>query len=197
MKNIFKSILVAIIIIGGFSSCTDSDLAIDTLYSEVDTTGAALRILDYPEDIINVTGGNFDNCLCFLVEVQEGDGSFTPNFSEVRVYISTFDDQDTEIPTTDGDGNEFGNILYQTIPNASFAELSPVNGLPMYQISIPTVDMVAAFPGADFNTPSFIVTSFELEMTDGRVWSVTNAGSTLSGPYFESPFTYKTIFLNI
>tara|TARA_R110000787_G_scaffold279936_1_gene390340 strand:+ start:8356 stop:8949 length:594 start_codon:yes stop_codon:yes gene_type:complete len=196
MKNIFKSILVAIVMIGGFTSCSESDLSIDTLYNEVDTTGAALRVLEYPDDIINVTGGGFDNCLCFLVEVQEGDGSFTPNFTEVRVFISTFDDQDTEIPTTDEEGNEFGEILYQTVSNASFDELSPVNGLPMYQISIPTVDMVAAFSGADFNTPSFIVTRFELEMTDGRVWSVNNAGSTLSGPYFESPFTYKTIFLN-
>lgn len=196
MKNIFKSILIAIVIAGGFTSCSDSDLAIDKLYNEVDVTGAVLRVLDYPDDIINVSGGNFSNCLCFLVEVQEGDGSFTPNFAEVRVYISTYDDQDTEVPTTDADGNEFGEVLYQTIPNVSFDELSPVNGLPMYQISIPTPEMVEAFPGAEFNTPSFIVTRFELEMTDGRVWGVHNAGTTLSGPYFESPFTYKTIFLN-
>ncbi len=197
MKNIFKSILVAIVMIGGFTSCSDSDLAIDQLYNDVDVTGSVLRILEYPEDIVNLSGGNFSDCMCFLVEVQEGDGSGTPDFKEVRVYFSPFDDQDTEIPVSDENGNEFGETLFQTISASSFDELSPVNGLPMYQISISTTDMVAAFPGAQFGTPSFIVTRFELEMNDGRIWTVTNAGSTLSGPYFESPFTYKTIFLNL
>ena len=47
--------------------------------------------------------------------------------------------------------------------------------------------------GTEFTIPAFIQTNFELEMTDGRVWDVSNAGATLSGPYFESPFAYKTI----
>ena len=52
MKNIFKSILVAIVVLGSFTSCEESDLSIDTLYNEVDTTGAALRMLSYPEDLM-------------------------------------------------------------------------------------------------------------------------------------------------
>ena len=86
MKNIFKSILVTIIIIGGFSSCSDSDLAIDNLYDEVNTTGSVLRILEKPLDLLN-NDGEEKSCLCFLVEVQQGDGSFTPDFKEVRVKI--------------------------------------------------------------------------------------------------------------
>ncbi len=53
------------------------------------------------------------------------------------------------------------------------------------------------FPEAVLSPPTFIVSRFELEMTDGRIWNDENAGTTLSGPYFESPFTYKTIFLPI
>ena len=55
MKNIFKSILVTIIILGGFSSCSDSDLAIDTLYEEVNTTGSVLRILETStKDVLDI-----------------------------------------------------------------------------------------------------------------------------------------------
>ena len=67
----------------------------------------------------------------------------------------------------------------------------------MYELSIPMEELITAFTGAQFTVPSFIVTSFELEMNDGRVWSVNNAGATMSGQYFESALARKTIFLNI
>jgi len=188
MKNIFKSILVAIIVIGGFTSCTESDLAIDNLYDNVDTSGSALRILSYPEDIIGLPGGNFDNCLCFTVEVQQGDGSFYPEFKEVRVRLQVFSDQDTELPISE-------QVLYRTIPASEFVELSPANGLPYLEIAMESQDVYDLFTnsGTQFTIPAFIQTNFELEMSDGRIWDVSNAGATLSGPYFESPFAYKTI----
>jgi hypothetical protein len=197
MKNIFKSILVAIVVLGSFTSCEESDLSIDTLYNEVDTTGAALRMLSYPDDLVSVSGGNFSNCMCYSMEVQEGRGTPTPDFKEVRVYFTSYNDQDTEFPTTDADGNEFSEVLYQTISNPEFDQLSSTNNLPMFELSIPMEELITAFPGAQFTIPSFIVTRFELEMNDGRVWSVNNAGATMSGPYFESAFARKTIFLNI
>jgi hypothetical protein len=197
MKNIFKSILVTIIIIGGFSSCSDSDLAIDTLYDEVNTTGSVLRILEKPLDLLNNNGGE-NSCLCFLVEVQQGDGSFTPDFKEVRVKIELFDNQDAT-----PESSYTPNILYSTIPSASFDVLSEVNKLPSYYIEITIEDMIAAFPGTEIPSgATFIVTNFELEMNeldeDGNniVWNVSNAGATLSGPYFESPFLWKTIYIN-
>ena len=128
---------------------------------------------------------------------KKGQGTPTPDFKEVRVYFSSYDDQDTEIPTSDADGNQFSEVLYQTITNAEFDQLSPVNGLPMYELSIPMEELITAFPGAQFTVPSFVVTRFELEMNDGRIWTVDNAGATMSGPYFESAFARKTIFLNI
>ena len=188
MKNIFKSIFVAIIVVGGFTSCTESDLAIDNLYDNVDTSGSALRILSYPEDIIGLPGGNFDNCLCFTVEVQQGDGSFYPEFKEVRVRLQVFSDQDTELPISE-------QVLYRTIPASEFVELSPANGLPYLEIAMESQDVYDLFTnsGTQFTIPAFIQTNFELEMSDGRIWDVSNAGATLSGPYFESPFAYKTI----
>ncbi len=81
--------------------------------------------------------------------------------------------------------------------SSDFDETSPVNGLPMYQIEIPTEDIIASYPGVQFPGLAFLVTNFELEMTeldaDGNniVWDVTNAGATLSGPYMSSPFSME------
>ena len=130
MKNIYKSILVAIVMIGGFSSCSDSNLSIDTLYDEVNTSGSILRILTPPADIIGLPDQTtFPAVLDFLVEVQQGDGSFTPDFKEVRVKIELFDNQDAT-----PESSYTPNILYQTIPSASFDVLSEVNKLPSYYI---------------------------------------------------------------
>ncbi|MBT3587401.1 MAG: hypothetical protein HN507_02000 [Flavobacteriaceae bacterium] len=196
MKNIYKSILVAIVIIGGFSSCSESNLSIDTLYDEVNTSGSILRILTPPADIIGLPGTPFPTVLDFLVEVQQGDGSFPPEFKEVRVKIQLFADQDANVPIENAP-----QILYQTILSSEFEELlGSVNGLPMYQIDIPTEDIIASYPGVQFPGLTFLITNFELEMTEldaeGNpiVWDVTNAGATLSGPYMSSPFSWKTIF---
>ena len=196
MKNIYKSILVAIVMIGGFSSCSDSNLSIDTLYDDVNTSGSILRLLTTPEDIIGLPGQTtFVKFLDFDIEVQQGDGSFPPEFVEVRMKIQLFADQDASVPIENAP-----QILYQTILSSDFNETSPVNGLPMYQIEIPTEDIIASYPGVQFPGLAFLVTNFELEMTeldaDGNniVWDVTNAGATLSGPYMSSPFSWKTIF---
>ncbi len=197
MKNIFKTFLIGLVLSVGFTSCEDSNLAIDNLYNNVDSSGAILRILEYPDDLVNISGGSFSTSIDFLIEVQEGDGSFTPDFKEVRVYLSSFDDQDLIDPTKDADGNELGEVLYKTISAAEFEELSEVNGLPVFQIITPTYLLVEEiFPTAVFNIPSFILTRFELEMNDGRIFDDESAGASLSGPYFESPFTHKTIFIN-
>ena len=96
----------------------------------------------------------------------------------------------------DVNGNVIGEFLYETIPSAAFDQLSEVNGLPMNTWGISTRDLLDnVYGNAIFGAnPSFIVSRFELEMTDGRVWSVNNAGTTLSGPALESPFTHTTIF---
>ena len=197
MKNIFKTFLIGLVLLVGFTSCEESDLAIDNLYNNVDTSGAILRILEYPADLVNVSGGSVPNSIDFLVEVQEGDGSSYPDFKEVRVYLSSFDDQDLINPTTDADGNEVGEVFFRTISAAEFEELSEINGLPEYQIITPTSLLGdEIFPTAVFTVPSFIVTRFELEMNDGRIFNDESAGTSLSGPYFESPFIHKTIFIN-
>lgn len=196
MKHIFKTFLIVLVVFG-ITSCEDSDLQIDALYDNVDTTGSVLRILDYPGDLVNISGGAIlSNSIDFLFEVQEGDGSFMPNFIEVRAYLSAYDDQDLTIPTVDIDGNEIGEFLYRTFSASDFDELSEINGLPQTYYNTTTRFLLdELFPTAVFGKAnSLIVNRFELEMTDGRIWTDSNAGTTLSGPYFESPFFVRTIF---
>ena len=197
MKNIFKTFLIVLVAFG-ITSCEESDLQIDQLYDNVDSSGAVLRILEFPADLVNLSGGAVPNFVEFTFEVQEGDGSFSPNFKEVRYYMSLFKDQDLINPVLDAEGNVLGEILIQTISAAEFDVLSDINGLPQHTVNIPTQDVIdVLFPTGIITPPTFIVSRFELEMTDGRVWTDENAGATLSGPYFESPFFYKTIFLPI
>jgi len=197
MKNIFKSLIVALVVIGSFTSCEDSNLPIDNLYDNVDQTGSVLRILRYPSDIVNISGNApFTNVMDYLFEVQEGDGSSTPDFKEVRVYLTAYDDQDFEFPLVDENGNEFGEQLIRLISNAEFDTLSDNNGLPQYNLLLPTQEVLDALPGASYSGPTFFSVRFELEMNDGRIWTDYNAGTTLAGPYFESPYIYTTIFLN-
>ena len=195
MKNIFKTLLLGFVLIG-ISSCQESDLQIDTLYDEVDLSGAVLRILDYPSDLVDNQGEIRPASVDFLTEVQQGDGSFTPEFVEVRVYVSVFYDQDTTEPLLDEQGNVLAETLVQTLPSSAFDELSETNQLPMALISYTTASLHETFASGVFGSVNFIVTRFELEMNDGRVWTDTNAGTALSGPYFEAPFTHKTIYLN-
>jgi hypothetical protein len=197
MKNIFKTFLILLVAFG-ITSCEDSDLQIDQLYDNVDTSGAVLRILEFPADLVNLSGGAVPNFVELTFEVQEGDGSFTPNFTEVRYYMSLYKDQDLIEPVTDEDGNILGEVLVQTISAAEFDVLSDVNGLPQHTANVTTQSIVDdIFPTAVVSPPTFIVSRFELEMTDGRVWTDENAGATLSGPYFDSPFLIRTIFLPI
>ncbi len=196
MKNIFKTLLI-ILVAFGITSCEDSDLQIDQLYDNVDTSGSVLRIIDYPADLVNLTGGEIvPNTIDFLFEVQQGDGSMTPDFKEVRIYLTPYDDQDLVFLTVDVDGNEIGESLYKTIPASEFAELSVINGLPQSNYNTETRFLLDDYwATAVFGKANpIVVNRFELEMNDGRVWTDSNAGATLSGPYFESPFLTRTIF---
>lgn len=196
MKNIYKFLLIFSVVFV-FTSCEDSDLEIDTLYENVDTTGSVLRILEYPADLVTISGGEITpNFIKYQMEVQEGDGSFSPDFKEVRVYFDGYDDQDLVFPTLDTEGNVIGELLYATFSAADFTEISDINGLPEITFEVATRFLLDELYGnAVFGkNPSFIQTRFELEMNDGRVWTDSNAGTTLSGPYFESPFVYRTIF---
>jgi len=198
MKNIFKIFLVGLVLIGTTNSCEESTLAIDELYDSVDTSAAFIRTLSAPSTgPHNISGGNFPTSIEATIEIQEGNGTFQPDFKEVRVYAAIFADQDQTIPIVDPSNNPFGETLLMTLPASEF-ELSEVNLLPSTSFAIPTQTIVDLHPGAQFTLPTYIYTRLELELNDGRIFTDVNVGPTVqSGNYFLAPFFYNIIFLNI
>jgi hypothetical protein len=194
MKNIFKLFLVGLVVAGTTISCSDSELPIDELYDGVDLTGAFIRTLENPLQLVNVSDPD-KNFIAATIEVQEGQGT-TNTFTEVRIYISTFNDQDQLEPTLDADGNPIGETLLSTLPAADFI-LSEQNRLPSNAFSIPTQTVIDLNPTAAFTLPTFIFVRLELELADGRIFTNTNVGPTVAtGNYFTAPMAYNIIFLN-
>jgi hypothetical protein len=198
MKNIFKTLFAGLILLGTTVSCEESTLPIDVLYDTVDNSGAFVRTLEFPADLIYLTAGSNGRTtsIDMTLEVQEGDGTLPPTFTELRIYQATYDDQDLLIPTSDTNGDPLGENLVMTLAASEF-ELSEGNGLPSIEVSITGQSVVDLYPTAVFTVPTFIATRLELQMADGRVFTNTNVGpSVATGDFFASPFIYKTIFLN-
>jgi hypothetical protein len=176
------------------TSCSDSDNTIDTLYDNVDVTGAFIRTIESPAQLVTLTNPA-NNVIAATIEIQEGQGN-TNTFTEVRVFISTFDDQDQLNPTSDASGNQLSEILLSTLPAADFTP-SAGNRLPSNAFSIPTQTILDLYPEAIFTTPTFIYVRLELELADGRIFTDTNVGPTVAtGNYFTAPSYYNIIFLN-
>jgi hypothetical protein len=194
MKNIFKLFLVGLVIAGTAASCSDSELPIDELYDGVDVTGAFCRTLESPLQLVNVSDPE-KNFIAATIEVQEGQGDVS-TFTEVRIYVSTFNDQNQLEPTLDTNGNPLGETLLSTLPASDF-ELSEQNRLPSNAFSIPTQQVLDLNPTAVFSLPTFIFVRLELELADGRIFTNTNVGpSVQAGNYFVAPMAYNIIFLN-
>ena len=194
MKNIFK-LCLGVCLLSGLVSCEDSEALIDEVVENVDTErGAIVRTIEAPIEFATISNED-NNVLDLTIEVQQGDGSFIPDFTEVRAYVALFQDQDVTEPLVDGAGNDIGEILYTSLAEANFTIES--NGLPRGSISIPTQGIVDALPAdAVYTTPSFIALRLELEMADGTIWTNTDVGATISGGiYFNSPFFYRIILI--
>jgi len=196
MKTLAKIfILVAAI---SFTACSESEATINQVLDTVDTeSGAVLRTLvDFP-DLVTITNAA-NNVINSTIEVQQGNGSFVPDFKEVNLYVQVYNDQDLIDPLLTDDGNEIGELFLQTFDASQFSISS--NGLPRTDISIVVQDVADLYTAqsATPGVPSFMALRFEIVMNNGTVISNNNVGATISGGiYFNSPFLFKVIFLPI
>lgn len=195
MKNILKTIVILLVLIGTTISCTESDNSIDTLLNDVDQTGVILRTLSAPLELVNVSNEDI-NQIEVTFEVQEANGDIDPDFKEVRVYVNLYKDQDLIDSLEDGLGGNISETLLMTLTPDMFT--TSANGLPSTDVYFDTQDVVDIYPDATYVTPSFLDTRLEIEMNDGRVFSKDNVAATVAtGAYFNSPFSYISIFLNM
>lgn len=196
MKNILKIFVLGAAL--SFTACSESDALINQVLDTVDTeSGAVLRTLvDFPDLVTNTNEAN--NFINTTIEVQQGDGSFMPDFKEVNLYVEVFNDQDLLDPLLTDDGSAIGELPLSTFPASDFALSS--NGLPRADLSLVIQDIADIYTaaGATPGVPSFLALRFEIVMNDGRIISTDNVGATISGGiYFNSPFLFKVIWLPI
>ncbi|MBX2827326.1 MAG: hypothetical protein KTR22_04155 [Flavobacteriaceae bacterium] len=187
MKNIFKYLMLAMVVLAGVS-CEDSDLIIDEVLDSVDTeSGAVVRTISDLPSLVTATNET-NNFLELILEVQQGNGSFIPDFTEVRVYLQLWEDQDLTTSVTD-------EALLTSFASSEFS--IDANGLPRGTFIVPTQLFLDTFPNAEIPVPSFAALRLELEMADGTVFTNTDVGGQVSGGiYFNAPFFYRVIFLN-
>lgn len=192
MKNIVKVFLLGLLI--SFTSCSDSEVLIDDVYDTVDTeSGAVVRTLSEIPDLVSLTNPD-NNVIPLDIEIQQGNGSFYPDFKLVRAYVQLYADQDLIEPIATDDGVAIPESLLYTVEESVF-ELGP-NGLPRTSLEIPTQGIADLYADSTLPIPSFISLRMEIEMNDGTIWTNTDVGATISGGiYFNSPFLYRLIFL--
>lgn len=195
MKNIYK--FLTILGVGlAMGSCTEGDAIIDTVVDTVDSeSGAIIRMIESPLEFTSLLGTGNDS-LSYTMEVQQGNGSFVPDFKEVRAYSAFYQDQDLLMPLEDAGGNGLGEFLLATYPAEDFSV--GANQLPRLTASFPLLDVKNNYPAdAGYVTPSYLAYRLELEMNDGTIWTNTDIGATVSGGiYFDSPFLFRIIYLN-
>ncbi len=194
MKNIVKIVVLGLLV--SFTSCSDSEALIDQVYDTVDTeSGAVIRTVNSPQDLVSLTNP-VNNFIAMTIEIQQGNGSYVPDFKEVRAYVRLYEDQDLVNPVMTDDGGDIPENLLITFDPSMF-ELSS-NGLPRMDVNIPTQGIADIYELATLPVPSFINLRLELEMADGSIYTDTNVGATISGGiYFNSPYSYRIIFLPI
>lgn len=196
MKNILKILILGITL--SFTACSESDALINQVLDTVDTeSGVVLRTIGDLPDLVTVTN-EANNFINTTIEVQQGDGSFMPDFKEVNMYIELFNDQDLLDPLLDNSGNMIGELFLQKFEPDVFS--ISANGLPRTDVNIIMQDVADLYTSVDASpaVPSFIALRFEIVMNDGRVISNNDVGATISGGiYFNSPFLFKVIFLPI
>lgn len=192
MKNIFKLLFISITLIS-YTSCSDGNRLVDEISDNVDTTsGAVLRFLEVPNNLVNLSGDlPLGNEINYLLEVQEGDGSSTPDFNEVKVFISVYKNSALDDPILDLDGNVVEEQLFATLGSELFDTLSENNGLPQYYFESTSPQVLDLFPNADFPVVVYASYRFQLVMNNGDIWDETNSSGTVGGAFFNSPFTKK------
>ena len=182
MKNIFK-VIMSLVLIVSVNSCSNSNNVIDEVLEY--ETGAVLRTIE----VISNTLNSSDPSSMFAVTVEEQDGEDGGLFAAVNVHVTLRD-------LTPGNGTSVANdVLVKSIPASEFTP-GP-HGLPRGTVSVTYGEAFSAtgLSASDIEPGDLFVFVLKLELTDGRVYDDTNAGGSITGGFFASPFRYNALIL--
>lgn len=179
MKKILNKILLVVLSISAFYSCSDSDNAIYDVFDGIEH-GAIIRTLDRGSQNFNL----FDLTSTWDITVETQDEEFGDLLSLMNIYVGYVDNKD------DGNDNNRAEILIETIQASEFT--TSANGLPSTFIEY-TLDQMVTFLGlsaGQYNGGDIFAIRLELLLTDGRSFSAADGSGSLQGSYFQSPYVY-------
>ncbi|KAA1245709.1 hypothetical protein [Aquimarina sp. RZ0] len=183
MKKYINKFTVLLLAFYMMQSCSTDDKTVDGILEGV-TNGAVLRTIS-STNTFNFFDPN-DTRFVFDVALEEQDAQNGGLISEIRLYQSFTDNLD------DGTDNSKPEVLILTETGA---------GLTVSDFDLPRLDFSSTLAEAlainglnpgEFNGGDVFSFRFELELTDGRIFSNNNLGGTVSGgSFFSSPFIYN------
>ena len=179
MKKFYVLICSVVVALMAVSCEKDSNNTIDQVLEGVDS-GAILRTINVisGELPIGVEGAKFE------VEVEAQDNQNGDLLQSVDVFVALVDNS-----PENGDSSA-AEVQIGTVDRAAFSP-GPF-GLPRGIISVTLDEMLAALgvSEADLFGGDVFNVRLSLNLTDGRVFSVSNAGGIITGGFFSSPFQY-------
>lgn len=172
MKNKILNIFLAITIALTAFSCQESDNPIDKVF-EGTTYGAILRTVKLNSGEFN----SYDLNSKFDVDIEEQDPEDGALLDNVEVYLQF-------------KGNE---VLLKAIPASAFTP-GPY-GLPRTNVSVTLQEAVTALglSASDYTGGDSLPVRLQLNLTDGRSFTDSDASGSLQGSYFASPYKYNTV----
>jgi hypothetical protein len=192
MKTLLKYAFVGALAIT-LGSCEDDEQNITDFVQETVERGAVLRTINDPSDNGPLVLGSDDSS--YLIQIEEQDIEGGDLLQSVDVFVRFNDLTVLSEQSITGAGADLSNpadpasdVLLRTIPAAEFMD-GPF-GLPRTDIVITESDLAAVLPVSDFASNDQVLIRLALNLTDGRVFSVNNAGGIITGGFFNSPFQY-------
>ena len=187
MKNIIKYLLffpsILLILVG----CEQEEkFPLESITNELINAGGLRGI--------SINSGNFNFLDLqnseFSITVEEWDNEDGGLLQDVDVFVSFSDNSPENGESTPSES------LVKTIPASAFS-VDSQTGLPRTTITLSAVEATDAL-GIDIDSEVLSSDTFRIRMalnlTDGTVYSSGNIEGNLTGPFFNSPFTYPVQF---
>lgn len=172
MKNKIINIFLAVAVAFTAFSCQESDNAIDQVFAGT-TYGAILRTVSLNSGEFN----SYDLNSKFDVDIEEQDAQDGALLDNVEVFLQF-------------KGRE---VLLKTIPASAFT--AGPYGLPRTNVSVTLQEAVTALglSSSDYTGGDALPVRLQLNLTDGRSFTDSDASGSLQGSYFSSPYKYNTV----
>lgn len=160
--------------------CTEEDNTVDKVFQDT-VYGAILRTTE----TISASYNAFDPTSIFSIMLEEQDEEMGDLLESVDVYISFEDNQGDAVD------NSTSETLLVNIPASEFS--TGDNGLPVisFERSLAEAASAAGLSESDYSGGDRFIYRMVLNLTDGRSYTNTDYGGTVSSSsFFRSPLIY-------